>query len=267
MIAAAALAGVFLLAALVLLLLSARRERRLLMQQLEGAQRELERLQRAFARFAPSGLVDLVIDRGADINAERRPVTVLFADIKSFTQLTERLDPAVLIRVLNGYFATMAEAITAHHGHVARFIGDGLMALFGALDNNPWQVKDAVEAALAMRAGLAGYNESLQSEGLPALAIGVGVHHGVVVAGVMGAEDLLQFDVHGDVVNVTARVESLTRSFDVDILVTEAVKSLLDERFLTREMPPTPVKGKSAPILTFAVDGQALPAGNPTRDR
>lgn len=255
---AAALVATFVLAVLFLLLLvSARRERGLLAQQLEGAQRELERLQRAFARFAPSGLVDVVVDRGADIDAQRRPVTVLFADIKGFTQLTERLDPAVLIKVLNGYFAAIAEAITAHHGHVTRFIGDGVMALFGALDNNPWQVRDAVQAALAMREALATYNASLLAEGLPALAIGVGVHHGVVVTGVMGAEDLLQFDVHGDVVNITARVESLTRTFGVDILVTDVVKSLVDHGFITREMPPTPVKGKSVPIYTFAVDGQA----------
>jgi adenylate cyclase len=247
----------FLLIAVVLfvLLLRSRQDRRRYQQRMEGLRRELERLQRAFARFTPSGLVERIIDRGTDLAAEKREVTVLFADIKSFTQLTERLEPAVLLRVLGGYFAAMSEAVTSHHGHIARFIGDGLMALFGALEDNPWQVRDAVEAALAMRTALGKYNEDLAAQGLEPLAIGMGIHHGPVVAGVIGAEGLLQFDVHGDVVNVAARVESLTRTFSTDLLVTDAVKGALNGSFPLREMPPTPVKGKSVPILTFAVDG------------
>ncbi len=252
----AVVAALLLAALFLVLLVLARREQRLLRRQLDGLRRELERLQRAFARFTPSGLVEKIIDRGANLSADKRAVTVLFADIKGFTQLTEQLEPVVLLRVLGGYFAAMSDAITARHGHMARFIGDGLMALFGALEANPWQVKDAVEAALAMREALGRYNESLAAEGLPRLAIGMGIHHGVVVAGVIGAEGLLQYDVHGDVVNVAARVESLTRTFPTDLLITDTVKEKLDDRFVLREMPPTPVKGKSVPILTFAVDGE-----------
>jgi adenylate cyclase len=216
------------------------RDKLLARRQLEGAHSELERLQRAFSQFTPSGLVDRIIDAGMDITAEKRLVTILFADIQGFTQLTERLEPAALLRVLGGYFAAMSEAITAHHGSVTRFIGDGLMALFGALVTNPWQVKDAVEA------------------GLPPLAIGIGINHGLVVVGVVGSEGLLQFDVHGDAVNVAARVEALTRKFGTDLLVTAAVRKELDGRFVMREMPPTLVKGKTEAILTYAVDGLTL---------
>lgn len=245
------------LLSLILLLVGARRERRSLAKRLEAAHRELERLQRSFARFAPSSLVDRIIDRGTDILAEKRPVTVLFADIQGFTNLTERLEPAVLLRVLGGYFAAMSDAITRHHGQVNRFIGDGLMALFGALETNPWQVKDSVQAALAMRDSLSLYNEGLAAEGLPPLAIGMGIHHGTVVAGVMGGEELLQFDVYGDVVNVASRVEGLTRGFGTDLLVTDAVQAALEGQFITRQMPPATVRGKSVPIQTFAVDGAA----------
>jgi adenylate cyclase len=234
------------------------RDKLLARRQLEGAHSELERLQRAFSQFTPSGLVDRIIDAGMDITAEKRLVTILFADIQGFTQLTERLEPAALLRVLGGYFAAMSEAITAHHGSVTRFIGDGLMALFGALVTNPWQVKDAVEAGLAMRASLAEYNRSLVAEGLPPLAIGIGINHGLVVVGVVGSEGLLQFDVHGDAVNVAARVEALTRKFGTDLLVTAAVRKELDGRFVMREMPPTLVKGKTEAILTYAVDGLTL---------
>ena len=253
------------IAALVLLLLVLRgeAERRLAARQLEGTQKELERLQAAFARFAPSRLVERIIDSGVDITAERRPVTILFADVQGFTQLTEQLEPDVLMRLLGGYFSAMSEAITSHHGHVAKFMGDGLMALFGDLDANPWQARDAVEASLAMRASLAAYNRTLSAEGLPAIGFGVGINHGVVVTGVVGHESLLQFDVHGDAVNVAARVEQLTRTLGVDILVTDAVKNLLDDQYLTREMPPTSVKGKSMPILTFAVEGKKETRGIP----
>jgi len=253
---AALIAATFLALVLLVLVVRGARERRLAARQLEGTQKELERLQAAFARFAPSRLVERIIDTGTNITAERRPVTILFADVQGFTQLAERLEPDVLMRMLGGYFSAMSEAITSHHGHVAKFIGDGLMALFGDLDANPWQARDAVEASLAMRANLAAYNRTLSAEGLPTIGFGVGINHGVVVAGVVGHESLLQFDVHGDAVNVAARVEQLTRTLEADILVTDAVKNLLDDQFLTREMPPTSVKGKSLPILTFAVDGK-----------
>lgn len=252
-----ALVAAFLFALTFLFLLQAGRHDLLLARrQLEGAHTELERLQRAFAQFTPSGLVDRIIETGIDIKGEKRLVTILFADIQGFTQLSERLEPAVLLRVLGGYFAAMSESITAHHGSVTRFIGDGFMALFGALQANPWQVKDAVEAGLAMRDGLSKYNQTLLAEGLPALSLGIGINHGLVVAGVVGAEGLLQFDVYGDAVNVAARVEALTRGFGTDLLVTDAVKRELDDRFVTREMPPTHVKGKTEAILTYAVDGQ-----------
>jgi adenylate cyclase len=251
-VAAVLSAGVLVLA---FALAATRRERRRSRRQLDALRRDLERLQHAFARFTPSGLVEKIIDRGTDIAAEKRLVTVLFADIKGFTRLTEQLEPQTLLGVLEGYFTVMSEAITARHGHVARYVGDGLMALFGALETDPWQVKDAVEAALAMREGLARYNRELAERGLPALAIGIGVNHGVAVAGVVGAAELLQYDVHGDVVNVASRVEGLTRTFDTDLLVTEAVERELHDGFITRRMPPAPVKGKSDPIITFTVEG------------
>ena len=254
-------AAIVLAVAFAYLLVRGARERRLAAAQLRGTQAELERLQGAFARFAPPRLVERIIDRGTNLGAERRPVTILFADLQGFTALTERLEPDVLMRLLGGYFTAMSEAITSHHGLVNRFLGDGLMALFGALETNPWQARDAVEAALAMRAALAAYNRTLAAEGLPAITFGIGINCGEAVVGVVGHETLLQFDVLGDPVNVASRVEALTRTLGAEILVTDAVRNFLDDQYLVREMPPTAVKGKSMPILTFAVDGKrGMPA-------
>lgn len=231
------------------------RRTRVLEARVESATQSLEQLQRAFAKFAPAMVVDEIAARGLTTNASKKEVTVLFADLQGFTKMSEQLDPAVLVSMLNGYFARMTEAIRQHHGHVSKFMGDGLMALFGALETNPWQGRDAAEAALAMRAELAGYNEELKSQGLPPLAFGVGIHVGTVVAGVIGSQDLLEFTVIGDAVNVAARVEGLTRAMGVDILVTGDVAKALRGRFKLRSMPASTVKGKSGAIETFALEG------------
>jgi class 3 adenylate cyclase len=216
---------------------------------------ELEAMQQAFGRFAPSEVVEGIIAQGISTRSETKEVTVLFADVKGFTAMAERLAPERLVALLNGYFVGMGEVIAAHRGHLAKFIGDGLMALFGALEPNPWQTNDAVHAALGMRAALEAYNAKLHAAGLPAIAIGIGIHRGPVVAGVVGNAALMEYGVIGRTVNLAARVERLTRVHDADILVTDAVRTQLDGRFRLREMPAAEVKGLSDPLVTFAVDG------------
>ncbi|TDI69792.1 MAG: adenylate/guanylate cyclase domain-containing protein [Bacteroidetes bacterium] len=128
------------------------------------------------------------------------------------------------------------------------------MALFGALSSNPWQVQDAVKGALAMRKSLKEYNEKLRSESLPNLSIGIGIHQGEVLAGIMGNFELSKFGVVGDTINVASRVEALTRVHDVDLLITEEVRNKLDDRFIVRRMPAKRVKGKDEPIVTYLVE-------------
>ncbi len=253
--AALAAAVVGLAVALVLQRRAAARTAAALGARLEAASRELEALQHAFSRFAPATVVEDIIAQGIATGSARKDVTILFADLKDFTPLAERLEPAVLVTVLNGWLHRMSGAIRAHGGHVSKFIGDGMLALFGALEPNPWQTSDAVRAALAMRAALADYNRDLEARGLPALALGIGIHRGDVVAGVVGSAELVEYGVIGSVVNVAARVERLTREHAVDVLVTDAVRAGLDGRFRVREMPPARVKGVAAPVATFAVDG------------
>jgi class 3 adenylate cyclase len=199
--------------------------------------------------------VDDIIAQGVSTRPEKKEVTVLFADLKSFTPLSERLDPDALVDLLNGWFERMSRTIADHRGHVAKFIGDGVLALFGALETNPWQTNDAVHAALAMRAALGDYNAALVARGLPALGMGVGVHRGIAVAGVIGSAELVEYGVIGATVNVASRVERLTRVHDVDVLVTDAARAALDPRFRLRAMPPAEVKGVSAALSTWAVEG------------
>lgn len=215
----------------------------------------LEHIERSFQRFAPLDVVEQIAQGAFASEPSHRIVTVMFADLKGFTPLSERIEPGVMVDMLNGYFRAMNTALVAHHGHLSRLMGDGLMALFGAMENNQWQAADAVKAALAMREALARYNETLVARGLPALSFGVGIHTGDVVAGVMGSDRLMEFTVIGDPVNLAARVEALTRIHGVDILVTSEVQKALDPRFVLRAMPPAVVKGKTEAVATYAVEG------------
>ena len=228
-----------------------------LQAQLEAAAADLQRLQVACARLAPAGVVQRLIADGVapgtEAAAERKVVTALFADLAGYTAMSERLEPAVLARVLNGYFQRMSDAIHEHRGHVSTFIGDGILAYFGALQPNPWQCDDAVRAALAMRAAIREYNAELAREGLPPLAVGVGIHRGPGLAGLVGSRERMEYAFVGRTVNLAARVQALTRIHQVDILVTDALRTELDARFVLAPMPAELVKGIAEPVVTYAV--------------
>lgn len=239
-----------------------------LTRRLRTATSELENLQNAFSRFAPDPVVERVIAEGISHRGEKLEVTALFADLVGFTALAESLPPDVLLRVLNGYFERMARAIGEHRGHVSTLIGDGMLALFGALEPNPWQANDAAFAALAMRRELADYNAELAAEGLPRLEIGVGIHRDTGVAGLVGSRDRMEFAIVGRTVNLASRVQDLTREHDGDVILTDAVAAHLDPRFALEELPRTSVKGVESALTIFALRGlreqvrRAAPTGD-----
>jgi adenylate cyclase len=236
-----------------------RHRARQLQRLLVVSQEKLELLQRQFEHFVPADVVEQLTGGQGIYAPRRRATTMLFADLRGFTALCDRLDPAVTVDILNEYFRRMNAAITGHHGHINELVGDGLLALFGALENNPWQGRDSVLAALDMRAELARYNEELRAKSLPELRFGIGIHSGEVVAGVMGAGALNKFTVTGDPINVASRVEGLTSVHKVDLLITEEIRSTLDDQFRLRRMPPVAVKGKPEPIVTYYVEGVSGP--------
>jgi adenylate cyclase len=233
-----------------------RRESFRLRDRLEHAAQDLESLQQAFSQFAPDDVIERIIAEGTADIGEKKQVTVLFADLVGFTALSEQLEPSVLLRVLNGYFEQMSGTIAEHDGYVSTLIGDGLLALFGAMHPNPWQANDAVHAALAMRVALADYNQHLAAEALPPLSIGIGVHSGSGVAGLVGSRQRREFAFVGRTVNVAARVQDLTRTLGAEIIVTEAVRQSLDPAFELRPLPETMAKGLADPLELHAVLGR-----------
>ena len=147
----------------------------------------------------------------------------------------------------------MSRAIADDRGDVSTFIGDGLLAFFGATAANPWQGNDSVQAALAMRAALASYNIELKQRELPELAVGIGLHCGTGVVGLMGSTQLKEYAFVGRAVNVAARVQTLTRQFEIDVILTEALKQTIDPRFETTALPDTAVKGVRQALAIHAL--------------
>jgi len=222
---------------------------------LADSKSQLEHLQRQFERFVPGDVVEQLTDQHAAFRPQRLRATMLFADLRDFTALCDHLDASLTVTMLNGYFERMSRAIADHHGHLTEVVGDGLLALFGAVEPNPWQGRDAVLAALAMRAALSEYNAQLRVRALPELRFGIGIHSGEVVCGVMGAGELCKFGVTGDPINVASRVEGLTREHGVDLLITEEIRRMLEDGFRLRPMPPSHVKGKVDAVQTYYVEG------------
>jgi adenylate cyclase len=224
-------------------------------RRLARATHDLEALEHAFTKFAPHEVVERIIADGVATTADTKEVTVLFADLQGFTALAETLEPAALVALLNEHFERMARAVAAHRGHLAKFIGDGLLALFGALEPNPWQTNDALHGALAMRAAMAAHNAELRARGQPALAMGIGVHRGPVVAGVIGSAELVEYAVIGSTVNLASRVEGTTKQFGIALALSQATYDALDfpSNYLLRDIDRVQVLGRSAPVTVYEV--------------
>ena len=224
-----------------------------LRRRLEDANRELERLQRTFNRFAPARIVDDILEKRSLDIAETREVTILFADLRGFTALSERMEASDLVALLNKYFQRMDRVVDEHSGFISKFIGDGLLVLFGALHHNPWQSTDAVKAALEMQQQVRELDEEVPNADL---SLSIGIHRGPVVAGIVGSFEVKEFTVIGRHVNLASRVEGLTRMHDADILITEAVKEDLDPAIGLDEQPPAAVKGVQEPVVTYKVQNE-----------
>jgi len=228
---------------------------RILRARIEASTVELQRLQQSCALLAPAGVVERLFSDGPESIAEHKVFTAMFTDLVGYTALSGRLDPKTLAGVLNGYFQLVSDSVVEHRGRVGTFLGDGILIFFGALEPNPWQCNDAVHAALAIRDGLVRYNAELERTGLPRIAIGVGIHRGPGLAGLIGSRDRREYTVVGPTLNLAARVQALTREHGHDILLTESVREQLDPRFDLMPMPAVPVKGIGEPVVTYAVLG------------
>ena len=196
---------------------------------------------------------------GAALGGEEREVTILFADLRGFTTLSEKLGPPALLALLNRYLDRMSAEIEREGGVIDKFIGDAIMALFGAPVAQGDAADRALTAALAMERALATLNAELAAEGRPPLALGIGINTARVVAGNIGSHRRLNYSVIGDGVNVAARLQAFTRTpeYRTSILVSAATLAAARGQYRTRALGEVTVKGRTEPVTLHALDGRA----------
>jgi adenylate cyclase len=207
------------------------------------------------SRFLPRPIVERVLSLGGMALAPvQREVTVVFTDIRDFTSYAEALQPREVLEFLDEYFGHMAQVVKGHDGIVNKFLGDGMLAFWGVPDKNAEHAACALRCALDMRTVLAELNQVRAGRGDRPLRIGVGVHSGPVAAGMLGGAEQHEYTVIGDAVNVASRIEGLTKTLDVDILVSERTWRLAEGRFRGERLPEQKIKGRSEPVVVYRLD-------------
>jgi class 3 adenylate cyclase len=220
--------------------------------------REREKMRSLFGKFVPPAVVDSLLAKGpAALDGRRCEVTVLLSDIRDFTQLSESLSPEELLAFLNDYFARMVEIVVRNGGCVDKFMGDGILAVFGA----PVAVEDhaarAAACALEMHFCLERFNAERVRSGLVPIRFGVALNTGSAVAGMVGSKDKLEYTVVGDTVNTVSRLESLNSKFGTELLVTESTYKLTRDLFAYEALGRVCVRGRQAPVGVYQLLGPA----------
>ena len=217
---------------------------------------ERNRLMNTFTRFTNKFIAEKAAKGELKPGGERKNATIFFSDIRSFTALSEKLTPDEVVEFLNEYFARMCECVDKTNGIVDKFIGDAVMAVWGAPESAGSQEADAwnaVKAALMMRIALYHLNQKRIASGKNPIKIGCGINTGPIVAGQIGSEGHMNYTVIGDTVNLASRTEALNKPFATDILITENTYKLIKDKIIVEEMPGVHVKGKTDAIKMYAV--------------
>ena len=216
---------------------------------------EKRKVKRIFSRYVSPDVYRELLDNpdAASLGGTRREMSVLFSDLRGFTTFSEGRTPEEVIDQLNEYFAAMVEVVFAHRGTVDKFVGDMIMALFGAPLEDTEHADNAVRCALAMQQRLRRLNQTWRNEGRPELASGIGINSGEMVAGNLGSERIQSYTVIGDNVNLGARIESLCKEFQAEILTSEYTETRLTADYSLEELGEVTVKGKTQPVKIFRV--------------
>ena len=218
-------------------------------------EKEKQEIREAFQHYFSPQILDAILKQPEllRLGGQRREVTVLFSDIRSFTTVVERLAPQRLTELMQEYFNEMTDAVFATNGIVDKFIGDALMAFWGAPIEQPDQADLAVRTAIDMTERLRRLQEKWGQSGLPVLDIGIGVNLGVATIGNFGSAKRFDYTVIGDTVNAASRLEALNKEHKSHIIISESTKSQLTIPIEYRDLGEVSVKGKEKPVHVFEV--------------
>jgi adenylate cyclase len=209
-----------------------------------------------YSRFLPEYVVKQMLENPESfkLGGVNQTITILFADIRGFTRISEHSPPEKIVSLLNRYFSAMTDIIFAHGGTLDKYLGDGLMALFGAPTTTPEDASNALNAAVAMQRRILGINQELRDEGLPEIGVGMGLHTGEVIVGYIGSERRSEYTAIGDTVNTSSRLES--NAHGGEILISDATAKAARSRYKLQPREPITVKNREQPVVLWEVDWQ-----------
>ena len=217
--------------------------------------RERDKLRATMGKYMTQSVMDHLMSGKVELGGETLTVTILFSDIRSFTSISETMSAHDLVKLLNEYFTEMVTVVMEEGGVVDKYIGDAIMAVFGAPVSKPDDARRAVRAAVRMRQALEKLNEKLVARGSPPIRTGIGLHTGEVIAGNIGSEARMEYTVIGDAVNLASRLETATKELGTDVLISEDTNALLDSELETRAVREITVKGRAKPVTVYEVIG------------
>lgn len=218
------------------------------------SQKKEHKIRNIFQKYVPQELIDRFFENPESmLVGENRELSVLFSDIRSFTTISEAMQPDDLVDSLNRYFSVMVDIIMEHNGVIDKYIGDAIMAFFGAPVSHEDDPVQSVMAGVAMTEGLHRFNQTQKELGKPEFRIGVGINYGTVTVGNIGTERKMDYTVIGDMVNLASRLEGLTKRYGEEIIISESLFPHVKEVLPWRLLDTVAVKGKTKGVRIFTV--------------
>ena len=210
-------------------------------------------IKKAFSKYVSKDVVEEILknESAIELRGQKLHMSVFFSDIRGFTEFSEKMDPVELSELLNRYFTPMSAIITAHQGTIDKYIGDAIMAMFGAPINYKDHAFQACRAALKCISALETINREFELKNWPKIDIGIGINSGFMNAGNIGSETIQNYTVIGDSVNLASRLESLNKEYKTKIIISEFTYAIVQEQFNCRALAKVNVKGKSEPVQIY----------------
>nr|BFD62247.1 hypothetical protein BdHM001_09280 [Bdellovibrio sp. HM001] len=230
-------------------------------QMTEGL-KERDKVKSLFSKFHGSSVAEDLINKDIGVGGQTKEVVVFFSDIRGFTAFSEKRSPEEVVEMLNEYFGVMVKIINSHGGVVDKFIGDAIMAVWGAPKSSDRDAHQAVRACLEMRRALEELNERRIARNQPPINIGMGLHAGKAISGTIGSDERMEYTVIGNTVNTASRIEASTKAFGADLLISDTVIERIGEDFKTELAGAAEVKGRSEALKMFKVRGYRAEDGN-----
>ena len=217
--------------------------------------RERDKIKNVMNKFHGSSVADTLMSSELEKSGSRKDCVIYFSDIRGFTDFSERHSAEEVVEMLNEYFEIMVGIIIRNGGVVDKFIGDAIMAVWGAPNGQEDDPQRAIKACLEMRLGLVEFNEKRIAQGKEPMKVGMGLHIGSVISGTIGSSERMEYTVIGDNVNMAARIEASTKAFGADILLSNDIAEVTKDDFIIREAGRVEVKGKAEKLILHTVHG------------